>query len=386
MVNATTLYLRERSLTMAATMTKTFDFHAFVDEVFGPRQCDVFLILVDEPNRETDYNPAWRERHKLASEWSDNLADIANTVGFTLLPMLTFKAVSDSNAELPEKAIQVGETVTLRDELEKATVVIAMTEVSVTGPLMQIARKRGDASEFRVASMPLANRSMESTCLLADHRRMVERGNFLLDYLRGAETAVVEFTTGDVCEFDLRFRQAGADNGYLHADKQGEAFINLPSGEVWIVPYEGEIPGEKSRTEGVIPVYGDDGQIARFVVNENRVVEVEGDNQLTIDLREELALDPARRNVGEIAFGYNEAAVVSGLFIEDEKAGFHWGYGRSEFLGGTVGPESFRHPDTVLHRDLPYAKDCPITVSVALRYPSGKVAHIIESGEYLLWD
>lgn len=75
MGNAATLYFRERSL----TMTKTFDFHAFVDEVFAPRQCDVFLILVDEPNRETDYNPAWRERHKLASEWSDNLADIANT-------------------------------------------------------------------------------------------------------------------------------------------------------------------------------------------------------------------------------------------------------------------------------------------------------------------
>jgi hypothetical protein len=58
--------------------------------------------------------------------------------------------------------------------------------------------------------------------------------------------------------FDLRYRQADPDDGYLHADKTGIKLINLPSGEACIVPYEGERPGEPSRTAGQIPVPLDD--------------------------------------------------------------------------------------------------------------------------------
>ena len=91
-----------------------------------------------------------------------------------------------------------------------------------------------------------------------------------------------------------------------------------------------------------------------------------------------------RRNVAEIAFGYNRKARVTGVFIEDEKAGFHWGYGRSEFLGGTIAPKDFASPETVLHVDLPYAKECSITVSADLISSAGTRTAILRDGEYVL--
>ncbi|MCY3750905.1 MAG: aminopeptidase [Gammaproteobacteria bacterium] len=365
-------------------MTKKFNLENLVAEVFGPRPGDVFAILADRPETASGDNPAWQERRDMAADWRDQIAAMGERHGFNALPLVSFPAVADANAEFPAYASVAGEKKPFTEVLDQATVVISMTEVSITGPLMAFANTKGSAEKFRVASMPLANRSMEDTCLMADTRFLVKRGNVILDAMKDAQAAEVRFTTGDTCMFDLRFRQAYVDNGYLHPDKEGDAFINLPSGEVWIVPYEGERPGEKSRTRGIIPVAGGHNEIARFVVEENRITDVMGEGAHADALREELDIDPARRNVGEIAFGYNYAARVTGLFIEDEKAGFHWGYGRSEFLGGTVGPEAFRTPDTVLHRDLPYAKECPVTVSVDLVKTGGERLPVLRDGDYVL--
>jgi hypothetical protein len=72
--------------------------------------------------------------------------------------------------------------------------------------------------------------------------------------------------------------------------------------------------------------------------------------------------------------------------LEDEKAGFHWAYGRSEFLGGTVSAASFRSPDHVLHEDIVYAKGSPIELqSVHLNRPDGSRPQIIGDGDYLVF-
>ena len=72
--------------------------------------------------------------------------------------------------------------------------------------------------------------------------------------------------------------------------------------------------------------------------------------------REEEALG----NIAEVAIGCNEKAVVTGNVLEDEKAGFHWAYGRSDHLGGEVGPSCFSAPERVCHQDIVYARGNPI--------------------------
>lgn len=361
-----------------------FDMNWLLDAVFAPTKEDVFAILFDTPTTQNADNPAWQERRDMASDWHQQISALASGKGFEVLPLVCFSAVPGTNADLPGTARMGEKEVPFNEILERATVVLAMMEVSVTGPLIKYGMAKGSAAKFRVASMPMANRSMEDTCYLADPNELVAVGENIRAAVANAEAVEVTFSTGDKCTFDIRHREVGVDNGYLHPDKQGFPVINLPSGEVWVVPYEGELENEPSRTHGVIPVAGNNGDIARFVVKENRVVEVLGDGPRALGLREEMSRDPMRRNIAEIAFGYNRKARVTGVFIEDEKAGFHWGYGRSEFLGGTVSPDDFQHPDNVLHVDLPYARSCPITVSADLIKANGERQSILRDGEYML--
>lgn len=361
-----------------------FDMAWLLDAVFAPTANDVFAVLYDTPHAGQADNPAWRERRDMAADWHAQISALGAQRGFRTLPLVSFPAVAGTNADLPATADRGGSDVPFGAILDEATVVLAMMEVSVTGPLIQYGMAKGSAAEFRVASMPMANRAMEDTCYLADPDELVRQGESIRQAVVQAEAVEVTFSTGDVCTFDIRHREVGVDNGYLHPDKQGFPVINLPSGEVWVVPYEGEREGDPSRTRGVIPVAGEGDDVARFVVEANRVVEVLGDGPRAQGLRADMDADPMRRNVAEIAFGYNRKASVTGVFIEDEKAGFHWGYGRSEFLGGTVSPQDFASPETVLHVDLPYARECAITVSADLISAGGERTAILRDGEYVL--
>jgi hypothetical protein len=104
--------------------------------------------------------------------------------------------------------------------------------------------------------------------------------------------------------------------------------------------------------------YGD--ETAVFIVQGNQIIDVRGDGPMSAQKRQEFRAEKALSNIAEVAIGCNDKAVVTGNVLEDEKAGFHWAYGRSEFLGGTVSPKDFSAPDKVLHQDIVYAKGNPI--------------------------
>ncbi len=194
----------------------------------------------------------------------------------------------------------------------------------------------------------------------------------------------MRFTTGHTCFFDLRHRDPEMDDGSLPRGKEGDRIINLPSGETFEVPYEGEHEGDPSRTSGTIPVMEGD-ELVLFHIAANRIQTVEGEGEAAEDYRRFFTADPARANIAELAFGVNDKAKVCGIVLEDEKAGFHWAFGRSEHLGGVVSPESFRSAETVVHQDIVYAKGNAIQVASAmLRHPDGHVVAVIEDGEYLV--
>jgi hypothetical protein len=145
-------------------------------------------------------------------------------------------------------------------------------------------------------------------------------------------------------------------------DKQGFRLINLPSGEAFIVPYEGERKGDpEPQSAGIHP-----GPLER---TRRRCCTWRAESHRPTSkaaayadrLRAHFDVDPARRNVAELGLGCNDRAVVMGSVLEDEKAGFHWAYGRSEHLGGVtvVGPDAFRDPAHVVHHDIVYARRLP---------------------------
>ncbi len=92
------------------------------------------------------------------------------------------------------------------------------------------------------------------TALSADYQELAQKCQDLFDVLDHAVGAELVFSTGEKLYIDLRNRHAKIDDGQLPADKSGARVINLPSGEVYIAPYEGEIPGKPSLTAGRVPV------------------------------------------------------------------------------------------------------------------------------------
>jgi leucyl aminopeptidase (aminopeptidase T) len=359
----------------------TFDLKKLLVDVFEPEPGEQVLVACDCPRSPGEDTQAWRERRAMAREWRDAFAAIGAERGFTTHPLLTFAATGSNGAELPATAMLEEKQVSMEQILLASTLTAFLTQYSATAALDGYCRRKED---FRAASLPGLEKRMESTALSADYREVARRCRVLDELLKGGQRLDVSFSTGHSCSFDLRFRKPEVDDGYLPRRKPGDRVINLPSGETFIVPYEGERPGVPSLTSGALPVRRG-SELVVLRVTANRIEQVEGEGPEAHRLRELFAADDARRNLAEVAFGCNDWAQVTGNILEDEKAGFHWAFGRSDHLGGTWGVKAFARPETVLHQDIVYARGSPIQVAEAVvAGPSGPRS-IIRHGRYVVF-
>jgi hypothetical protein len=357
------------------------DLEKMFQDVFHVEPGERVLILTDQPHGDMPDSAVWQDRRQMAAEWRDVFAALGRRLGFEVLPLTIYPATGRPNADLPLEAI-LDSGRTLDAILGEATVAVALTEFSPSAPL---AMRSLAVKDFRAATLPGVERRMEQTALAADYAEVARRCAILAGHLCDACSADVHFATGHHCHFDLRHRKLDLDDGQLPRNRQGMRLINLPSGEVCMSPYEGEIPGDPSETRGELPVLLA-GERLTFAVDRNRIVDVRGPEAAAARWRGFFAEDGARANIAEFAFGCNPLAVVSGNVLEDEKAGFHWAYGRSEHLGGTVGAASFGSPDHVVHQDIVYAKGSPIELtSVYLNRAGGSRSQIIGTGDYLVF-
>ncbi len=359
-----------------------FDLMKLLTDVFDPQPGEVVTVACDVPRALGEDSEAWKERRAMAAEWQRAFAALGRGRNFTVRPLLTYRATGANGAELPDAGALAGQSVAMRETLLGSTLAAFLTEYSATAALDGLCREKED---FRAASMPGIAKWMERTSLAADYREVARRCKILERALLGATSLEVAFSTGHRCTFDLRHRKPEVDDGFLPRFKGGDRVINLPSGETFIVPYEGEQPGQPSLTNGTLPVR--EGQeLLSLRVEANRIVKVEGNGERAHTLRAFFAADPARTNIAEVAFGCNEWAQVTGNVLEDEKAGFHWAYGRSDHLGGAIGVKAFIQPETVVHQDIVYAKGNPIQVAeAACVRPDGMKVRVIRNGAYAVF-
>jgi hypothetical protein len=352
-------------------------------DVFAPQPGEVVLVMTDFPNDGLRDHHEWVARREMAGEWHEAFGVLGDKTGFDVHPLLSYAATGAHNGPLPQTGEMGGETVRFDDVMAGSNIVVALTEYSATAPLGGHVAANPD---LRVASMPMVSKRMEQSALAADYGEVAIKSHTLMARLDRATSADVEFSTGDKLYFDLRYRHAKADDGQLHPGKEGARIINLPSGEAYIAPYEGEREGEPSWTEGTIPVILQ-GDLFRLTVRENRIVEVLGDGPGARETREWLEVDEARRNIAELGLGCNERAVVTGNVLEDEKVmGMHWAAGLSEHLGGAVGVADFSDPSHAVHYDIVYPEGGPIEVtSLVLTYEDGSQEEIMRDGLYTIF-
>jgi leucyl aminopeptidase (aminopeptidase T) len=311
--------------------------------------------MYDVPHGTIQDNSAWLDRRRMADEWHAQIAAFSKKYGLVVNPIATYNATGSHNSNMPEYGMWRNQQTSIGDILKNSTIVIAMPEYSATAPLMCLSKKHVN---LRAASMPAVTRGMELTALAADYAKVAAVCAELAPLFRKADSIEVLFSTGHICHFDIsNHTSVFIDNAILHpgAGRDADRVKNLPSGEVCTCPNE----SKDSHTAGEIPaIIG--GEMIVFVVKANQIIGVKGDGPIAETKRQEFAAEPALRNIAEVAIGCNDKAVVTGNALEDEKAGFHWAFGRSDFLGGKVSDQDFSSPEKVYHKDIVYAKGNPI--------------------------
>jgi hypothetical protein len=333
-----------------------FDLEKFFEDIFNPAKGEVVTVMYDYPHGEIKDSDAWVERRQMAEDWREKLANLAGKWGVTVNPIATYAATGSNNADLPGTCKMGNRELSIDELVGGSTILLAMPQFSATAPLYPRAKA---SDRLRVGSMPGVAKFMEESGLSADYGKIHDLCKQLEPVFNRAVAAEVEFSTGHRCFFDLSVAEntAHLDDGILHPEQAGsnDALSNLPAGEVYCVPNE----NPDSKTEGELPdKLGD--EIVVYVVKNNRIVDVKGDGPQVVPLRQRFANDKGWQNIAEFAIGLNDKAKVTGIVLEDEKAGFHWAYGRSDHFGGQCGVAQFNSPADVIHQDVVYAKESPI--------------------------
>ena len=375
------------------------DMHQLIRSVFPPHPDDHNLgVLVDIPRDPAQDTPEWRNRRKLAVEWYHTLKKLRPSLHLDKVRLIAYPDVGSNNADLPDRATIIehrlpsqasdlkaaGEKLSFLDIFLNTQILLAPTQYSTTAPLKVAARK----FDFRAATMPGFSPSMIPSLKL-DYTEINRRVLLLKERLDRAHGADVHFKVSVQDDFqmffDLRFRSAHASTGRF-PDK-GTAG-NLPSGEAYIVPYEGE-KEEPSRTQGTLPVQIED-EVVLFNIRRNRAVDVEGRGPAAAEEREHLGREPAYGNMAELGFGVlsDFGIFPTGQILLDEKLGFHIAFGRSEHFGGAVGPRDFSAPEEVIHLDriyIPATQPRVALKSIFLLYTKDQGEMILENGKYLIF-
>jgi hypothetical protein len=358
-------------------------------------------ILVDVPRDPGRDNAAWRARRAMAEEWKALLKTGASAVPLDEVRLIAYPDVGSNNAELPDEAYVIeaglppdasslegrGTRRAFIDIFREVPIFLAPTEYSTTAPLKNAAAKH----LFRAATMPGFSEAM-IPALRVDYGEVGRRVAALKDRLDRAEEAEIEFIKDGLeshrMVFDLRYRTAHESSGRF--PKKGTAG-NLPSGEAYIVPYEGE-RGPASRTRGELPVEFS-GEVLVFAVEANRASAVRPAATLGPawnDEAEHLRREPAYGNMAELGFGVlgDFGIAPVGEILLDEKLGLHVAFGRSDHFGGRTGPSAFSRPEEVVHVDriyIPATQPRVAVYSVVLRYSDGPEEVLMADGRYRIF-
>jgi hypothetical protein len=371
------------------------DLSALVARVFAPTAEDEHLgIMIDLPDEQVPDDAAWAARRAIAVAWASLLEEQAAVVGYHTR-LLLYPNVHTNNGDLPDRCWihEGGPVPSTADGLDPAAatsmaevfdthpMIIAVTRFSATAPLKMAARKH----PMRAATMPGFTAEM-IPALRLDYTEVDRRVGILkalLDKATGADLVFRHPAGEDRLHLDLRHRTGHASGGLFPA--RGTAG-NLPSGEAYIVPYEGEREAGPSRSAGVLPVQFR-SEVVRYRIESNRAVEVltrgpESDSEAAL-----IAADPAYANLAELGLGVLAAFGIEpiGEVLLDEKLGLHIAVGRSEHFGGQVGPDAFTSPDAVVHIDrvyVPEAQPDVLPVSVDLCFADGTTLALMRDGAF----
>lgn len=384
---------------MLNTLT-TEELTALIKAVFSLNQTDHKLaFLVDVPDDFVKDTNEWRSRRQITKDWQEKLKTVKNDLQLDEVNIIFYPNVHSNNADLPEigyfyredltdisagKLAQKGLPIRLDDIMTTHQIFLALTQLSATAPLKLLAPKYG----FRAATMPGFTQDMLPSLKL-DYEEINARILKIKQILDPAIGMNIEFQldTGEIHKiyFDLRFRTATASGGRF--PDPGNAG-NLPGGECYIVPYEGE-KGEQSKSSGTLPVQFED-EIVIYKIDKNVAVDILSTGSYSGQELKKIREEPAYANIAELGFGilrYFGVKPINEVLL-DEKLGLHIAFGRSDHFGGAVGIKDFSSPKNVIHIDRLYIPEIQNRIQVNYVQAlgnDGSTVEIIKNNDYTIF-
>lgn len=234
--------------------------------------------------------------------------------------------------------------------MKSADVVIAPTAQSLTHTNARIEAARAGT---RVATMPGITEEMFSQgAMTADYSKVEELTAVVTEMLSKASVAQIE-KDGHVLTINIRGRDGVPSPGvYREPGKCG----NLPSGEAYIAPLEDGSEGEMIVDGSMVGIGKLDSPL-HMVISGGKLRSVTGEKSENLDV---LLKNETNGTLCELGIGTNEAAVLNGIILEDEKVygTVHIAFGTNTSFGGVNKAEC--HMDGIILRPTLYLDDVKV--------------------------
>jgi aminopeptidase len=240
--------------------------------------------------------------------------------------------------------------VAVAEMMKKFDVVVCPTAKSLTHT---DARRNAVKEGVRFGTMPGITVDAMTRCLSADYEKIISLTHHLADKLKGVATIRVTSEKGTDISMPVKDRAILPSTGVLR--NKGESG-NLPSGEVYLAPWEGG-------SSGIVVI---DGSMAGVgLITEPITIEVKNGYAENIsggaearkltELFEKSGRDA--RAVAEFGMGTNYKAKLTGLILEDEKVfgTIHIAFGNNITMGGNIAVNS--HMDGLVKEPTVYFDD-----------------------------
>lgn len=271
----------------------------------GVKPGETVLVITDEPLRTIGY-ALWKATKEFGNE----------VILVEILPRKT-------NGEEPPKEIA--------ELMKMVDVVLCPTSKSLTHT---DSRRAASDTGVRIATLPGVTEEIMIRCMNADYNTIAERTFRLCELLEKTSVIKVKAPRGTDITLPIKGRHAHASSGIFREKGQ---WGNLPTGEAYLAPLEGE-------SQGIVVVDGSMASVGmvreplRITVKDGYATDIIGGAEATrlIQLLEPHGKDG--RNVAEFGIGTNDKAILTGLILEDEKVmgTIHIAFGDNKSMGGSV--------------------------------------------------
>lgn len=325
----------------------------------GHRSGERILVFSDLIRGDEAVSEADRDRRSRLHATARDLVAFAQ-VRYGMASFCDFPATPASGAEPPlalwtavfgEALIEQLETTGLMgpllaksidaEGLERARGIVVAGKVAVANIIIALANNSTSHTNFRklachagarFASLPHFDPEMFATSMTVDWHALAERTAKLVEAVNRAEWVYVECPNGTVMHICKKGRKAEGDDGLLTA---AGAFGNLPAGEAYLAPLEGESHGT------MVIEWGPTAKLASpltLTIADGRVVRIDGDDPLRQRLEVKFGENPNCRNLAELGIGTNDKASRPDNVLEAEKilGTIHLALGDNTGFGGTV--------------------------------------------------